>query len=168
MPNYTLARVSGAHTVAPRLVIPLRILERTVEGLRARSNRWRESACVWTGSRDSRITDVLFYHELANDRATRFSLELPEQAKFALYERLAQRQEALLALLHTHPDDGVDLSPVDQRNQVSSRVGFWSIVLPYYGVRDWRIEEIGFHMRCDRGWRRLDVSEVQTCLLVED
>ena len=109
----------------------------------------------------------MFHHELADDRATPFSLELPEAAKFALYERLGARGEALLSLLHTHPAAGVGLSHVDQRNQLSSRVGFWSIVLPYYGVRDWRFEEIGFHVRCDRGWRRLEVTEAQQCLRVE-
>lgn len=167
MSNDPLARVSAPHTLAPRLIIPATLLLRTVEGLRARSNGWRESACVWTGNRDGRVTDVLFHHELAHDRVTRLSLELPEAAKFVLYERLGKRGEALLALLHTHPDDGVDLSPVDQRNQLSSRVGFWSIVFPYYGARDWQIEETGFHVRCDRGWRRLDVTEVRERLHVE-
>ena len=168
MPHDPLARVPAAHTLAPSLIVPRSLLQRTVEGLRARSNRWRESACVWTGARDGRgVTDVLFHHQLADDRATRFSLELPETAKFALYERLGKRNEALLALLHTHPGDGVELSLVDQRNQLSSRVGFWSIVLPYYGVLDWQTEDIGFHVRCDRGWRRLDVTEVQERLHVE-
>jgi len=109
----------------------------------------------------------VFHHDLADDRATRFSLELPETAKFALYERLQGRGEALLALLHTHPDHHVGLSLVDQRNQLSSRVGFWSIVLPYYAVRDWRPEEIGFHVRCDLGWRRLNPTQVQERLHVE-
>ena len=122
---------------------------------------------MWTGSRDGRVSDVVFHHEMADDRATAFSLELPEREKFALYEKLGRRGDALLSLLHTHPDDGVELSPVDQRNQLSSRIGFWSIVLPHYGARDWKLEEIGFHVRCDRGWRRLRLAEVRDRLHVD-
>lgn len=161
-------RVPAARLPAPSLVIPASILQQTVEGLRARSDGRRESACVWTGCRDGRVTVVVFHHELADDRATALSLELPERAKFTLYERLGERGDVLLALLHTHPDDGVELSLVDQRNQLSSRIGFWSIVLPHYGIREWKAEEIGFHVRCNRGWRRLERVEVRDLLRVEE
>jgi hypothetical protein len=136
--------------------VPRHVLERTVSGLRARSAAWRESACVWTGARDGQVTDVHFHHELGDDQATALSLELPEDAKFALYEHLAARGESLLALLHTHPEEWVGLSRIDQRNQVSSRIGFWSIVLPYYAAKNWNQAEVGFHIRCDRGWRRIE------------
>jgi hypothetical protein len=149
------------------LVVPERILWRTLRGLRQRSAGWRESACIWTGGLDGRVTDVAFHHELGDDRGTALSLELPEHAKYALYKRLASRGEALLALLHTHPKDWVDLSWIDQHNQVSSRVGFWSIVLPYYATGDWNLQSTGFHVRCERGWRRLPPVEVKANLIVE-
>lgn len=150
-----------------RLLVPSHVLERTVSGLRARSAGWRESACVWTGTRDGHVRDVLFHHELGDDRATALSLELPEAAKFALYERLAARSESLLSLLHTHPEDWVGLSWIDQRNQVSSRIGFWSIVLPYYAAKDWDQAEVGFHIRCDRGWERLGNEALRERFRVE-
>jgi len=151
-----------------RLVVPRHVLERTVVELRARSAGWRESACVWTGTRDGHVTEVLFHHELGDDQATALSLELPEDAKFALYERLAARSESLLALLHTHPEDWVGLSWIDQRNQVSSRIGFWSIVLPYYAAKDWDEAEIGFHIRCDRGWQRIDGNSLRERFRMEE
>lgn len=144
------------------------LLERTRAGLRARSAGWRESACVWIGSRDGVVRDVVFHHELGDDRGSPLSLELPEDAKYALYDRLERERSALLALLHTHPADWVDLSAVDQRNQVSSRVGFWSIVLPHYGACEWRTGDIGFHRRCHRGWHRLSEDEVQASLSITE
>jgi proteasome lid subunit RPN8/RPN11 len=144
-----------------------------VLGLRARSVGWRESACIWSGTRDAstsvgRVTHVTFHHELADDHATALSLELPEAAKFSLYQHLAAAGDTLLALLHTHPESWVDLSPIDERNQLSSRIGFWSIVLPHYATRAWRVDDTGFHVRCERGWYRLSAAEIEARLAIED
>jgi len=112
------------------------------------------------------VSDVVFHHELGDDCATALSLELPEDAKFALYKRLAARREMLVAMLHTHPESWVGLSWVDQRNQLCSRIGFWSIVLPFYGRKGWQEDEIGFHIRCDVGWRQLGREELRDQFLV--
>lgn len=152
---------------ASRLVVPSTVLARTGAGLRARSAGWRESACIWSGTRDGHVTDVVFHHELGDDRATALSLELPEVAKFALYKRLAARGEILLALLHTHPEDWVGLSPIDARNQLCSRIGFWSIVLPFYGATKWQNAAVGFHIRCDRGWQQLDADALRERFRIE-
>lgn len=149
------ARLSAPSLPASRLVVPARILGQTLAGLRTRSAGWRESACVWSGSRDGRVAEVWFHHELGDDQATALSLELPEAAKFVLYQRVAERGETLLALLHTHPEEWVGLSGIDQRNQLCSRIGFWSIVLPFYGQHSWDEDAVGFHLRCDRGWQQL-------------
>lgn len=160
MPHDPRPRLPATSEAPSRILVPAALLSRTVERLRARSAAWRESACVWAGSRSGHVTGVVFHHELGDDRATALSLELPESGKIALYAQLAARGETLLALLHTHPESWVGLSAVDQRNQVSSRIDFWSIVLPHYAAGDWRLEEVGFHVRCDRGWRQLDHAEV--------
>lgn len=151
------------------LLISRSTVARTHRGLRERSAGFRESACVWIGTRgecEARVTEVLFHHELADDRATALSLELPEHAKFELYQRLAAQGLTVLALLHTHPAEWVGLSPVDQTNQISSRIGFWSIVLPYYGQRPWSHHELGFHVRCAKGWRQLSLQEVGENLVI--
>ena len=172
MSQSALAGLSPAGSTQGRLIVSTTVLKQTVVGLRARSDGWRESACVWSGTRNadqgiSRVTRVTFHHDIADDRATALSLELPEAAKFRLYETLASEKETLLAMLHTHPEDWVDLSEVDARNQLCSRVGFWSIVLPWYGRLKWDALQIGFHERCMRGWRRLAVAEVQRRFSVE-
>lgn len=159
MSHATGSRLSTAATPARRLAVPRGIFQATVVGLRERSAGWRESACVWIGTASGVVQRVTFHHEIADDHATALSLELPEKAKFWLYQQLAREKLRILALLHTHPESWVDLSWIDQQNQISSRVGFLSIVLPFYGKHDWNYDEIGFHVKCDRGWRRIHGQE---------
>jgi proteasome lid subunit RPN8/RPN11 len=159
-------RLSAARASTFLLVVPRRILDETVGELRARSAGWRESACVWAGTRDGGVKQVIFHHHIGDDHAGPLSLELPESAKLDLYARLASGKQFVLALLHTHPEDWVGLSLIDRQNQISSRVGFWSIVLPHYARNEWDAAEIGFHVRADRGWVTLTVDEATQALTV--
>src|SRR5262245_50681644 len=86
-----------AATPASRLTVPLEILQDTVVGLRERSAGWRESACMWIGTASGMVQRVTFHHKIADDRATALSLELPEAAKFALYQQLARDRLRILA-----------------------------------------------------------------------
>jgi proteasome lid subunit RPN8/RPN11 len=168
MPERESSRLQAATIPSASLEVSRLLLDATVEGLRTRSAGWRESACVWSGTRNGKVTSVFFHHELDDDRATALSLELSERAKFSLYETLAAKKEVLLSLLHTHPAKWVGLSEVDQRNQVSSRIGFWSIVLPYYARKPWVNENIGFHIRCDPGWHQLSQGELRDRFRITD
>jgi proteasome lid subunit RPN8/RPN11 len=154
------------------LILPIRLFITTLEGLRDRSDGWRESAAVWAG-RIERETDwlaerVYFHHELCDDRAGPLSLQLSEEGKFRLYRELAEFELRPIALIHTHPQGWVDLSEVDQRNQLSSRIGFWSLVVPWYGRGPWVIETIGVHTRAEEGWYRLQLDETSRRMIIED
>jgi hypothetical protein len=161
-------RISAARTIANCILVPRTIVSATVQGLRQRSDGWRESACVWIGDYDGRVRHTVFHHEVADDKANALSLELPEKAKFSLYQQLARDKQRVLALLHTHPDRWVGLSWIDQQNQISSRIGFLSIVLPDYGSVNWDVDAIGFHVKCERGWSRLTTSEVHATLKIDE
>lgn len=127
----------------------------TMLGLAKRSAGWRESAAIWAGSVDGEnavASAVFFHHDLCDDRSGPLSLSLSERAKFDLYQTLAGRGMKLVALIHTHPDDWVGLSHVDQRNQICSRIGFWSLVVPFYGEHPWELRTLGVHIRTDSGW----------------
>lgn len=159
-------RLSTTKTTISRRLVPRSVIETTLRELRSRSAGWRESAAIWAGNRDGTVKQVLFHHQLADDRGGPLSLELPETAKFDLYRKLASEDQILLALLHTHPAAWVGLSAIDQQNQLSSRVGFWSIVLPHYGRCTWNKREIGFHVRGERGWTTLRTEEVGQCMSI--
>lgn len=138
-----------------RLVIPEALFELTLARLTERSAGWRESAAIWTGKLegdDALASEVLFHHELCDDQAGPLFLELTEQAKFDLYRRLAARKRKLVGMIHTHPEDWVELSPVDASNQLCSRLGFWSLVAPWYGSPPWDLGAFGVHARANSGW----------------
>lgn len=147
------------------LTIPRRLFQHTLQTLRARSAGWRESGAIWSGSVDAderiwRAERVNFHHDLGDDAAGPFRLELAEGAKFALYRELQDAGLRLIALIHTHPDVDVDHSPIDARNQICGRVGFWSLVVPSYGLGQTSVHTFGVHRRLDRGWYRLTDAEV--------
>jgi hypothetical protein len=127
----------------------------TLVHLAERSAGWRESAAIWTGQLegdDAFASDVLFHHELCDDQAGPLFLELTERAKFDLYRRLAACKKKLVGMIHTHPEDWVELSRVDKGNQLCSRIGFWSLVVPWYGSPPWDLDAMGVHVRVDSGW----------------
>jgi proteasome lid subunit RPN8/RPN11 len=149
-----------------RLFVCDHLFESTFSMLEHRSDGCRESAAVWAGSIDENDDEwtadcVYFHHELCEDRATALSLELSETAKFHLYEELSRRRKRLVALLHTHPAEWVGLSDIDARNQISSRIGFWSIVVPWYGRRPWNVKTLGIHTRQDPGWYRVPEIDIE-------
>jgi proteasome lid subunit RPN8/RPN11 len=154
-----------------RLNIRARLFDETLRKLQERSGGKRESAAIWSGRRqaDTWETDRAdFHHELCDDRATALSLELSEAAKFRLYEALARLRLQLVALIHTHPAEWVDLSEVDRENQVCSRIGFWSFVVPNYGNPPWRLSKMGIHIRTEEGWYRLNKTETDQMVRIQD
>ncbi len=152
------------------LKVPRRLFEDTMLELESRSAGWRESAAVWAGSVREGVWQadlVRFHHHLCDDSASALSIELTEEAKLALYEELAALGLRLVALIHTHPKDWVGLSQIDEANQICSRLGFWSLVAPWYGRTPWGTAFIGVHVRCDDGWYQLKPWEVSERVNIE-
>lgn len=140
-------------------------MDETLKELRARSEGWRESAALLCGRvvGSQWIAEIVkFHHQLCDDRGRPRSIHLTEAAKFQLYEELNRLHLRLIAGIHTHPEDWVDLSWIDQQNQVCSRKGFWSIVVPWYGREAWLIEGMGVHIRTSDGWGRLTPDQIKT------
>jgi hypothetical protein len=144
-------------------MVPKQLFEETMRELETRSNGRRESAAVWAGTvKDGlwKAEVVRFHHHLCDDSASALSIELTEEAKFALYEELAALNLRLVALIHTHPEDWVGLSQIDEENQICSRRGFWSLVAPWYGRAPWNKASLGVHIRTDDGWYELNQLQV--------
>lgn len=95
-------------------------------------------------------------------------MELSEDAKFHLYQELNQRGLKLVGMIHTHPEDWVELSPVDKRNQLCSRIGFWSLVVPWYGQQPWHLPEMGIHARSATGWEQFTGEEILKRIILRE
>lgn len=156
---------SGIRTPASesrRLILPRALFRRTWQGLRSRSDGERESAAVLVGHVVGRVAyavDIYFHQELDDDHAGPLSVQLSEAGKIRLYAELSSRNLKIAALIHTHPARWVGLSWIDERNQICSRVGVLSIVVPNYGRTSASIRRCGVHVRTDTGWMRLSPAD---------
>ncbi|MFC0541941.1 hypothetical protein [Kutzneria chonburiensis] len=74
-------------------------------------------------------------------------------------ERAGEHFEALgvvrLAQVHTHGNDFVDHSHIDDRRAYSQRAGALSIVLPWHAAGRPTLWQSGIHLREPAGWRRV-------------
>ncbi|HEY6329643.1 MAG TPA: hypothetical protein VI756_09900 [Blastocatellia bacterium] len=151
--------------------MPTGLYTETLQEIRKRSGGRRESGAVWGGLpgplQDEQTASRLYmFHDLCDDAARRGYVELSEQAKFLLYRALASEGLRVVAAIHTHPTRWVGLSATDRRNQITSRVGSWSIVVPRYGRRPWKLTDMGVHLRTDDGWRQIPSVDIQNHFLV--
>jgi proteasome lid subunit RPN8/RPN11 len=162
--EFTNARLPPPASLDTRLSIPKQIWESTLTELRERSAGWRESAAIFCGRvihSEWTVETVRFHHHLCDDRGRPLSIRLTESAKYELYRELNRLGLRLIAGIHTHPEDWVDLSWIDQQNQLCSRRGFWSIVVPWYAEQSWEVVAMGAHIRTLEGWCRLTTEQVQ-------
>lgn len=147
-----------------RLIVPRSLWTRTLAMLERYSAGERESAAVLLGSRSSsglqHACEVVGYHDLGPTEATAVSLHLSEAGKHQLYRITEQRGLSLLAALHTHPSTWVGLSAVDRANRLSSRRGFWSIVVPNFAQPPWDLDAMGFHIRDDSDWLHVPPANI--------
>jgi hypothetical protein len=158
-------------TGAARLLISRTLFEATLSKLAERSEGLRESAGIWVGTMsgdDATVTNVYLHHELCDDRGSALSLELSEDAKFALYRTLAASGLKLIALIHTHPEEWVGLSWIDEQNQICSRIGLYSLVVPWYGRKPWELASLGVHLRGDSGWQQIPASQISRHLIISE
>jgi proteasome lid subunit RPN8/RPN11 len=163
-------RILPTELASNRLVIPRIIFNDTLAELQKRSEGERESAATFSGNIVDELWEVSrvdFHHDLCDDEASALSIRMSEDAKLALYEDLAAAKLKLVATIHTHPAKWVGLSEVDRRNQISSRTGFWSLVVPNYGTPPWILDELGVHIRTPLGWYSLKEHEISQMVFIK-
>ena len=178
VPEFSSRATESSHTRLPppasldtRLSIPKQIWKNTLIELRERSAGWRESAAIFCGrvtGPEWTVESVRFHHHLCDDRGRPLSIRLTESAKYRLYDDLNRLGLRLIAGIHTHPEDWVDLSWIDQQNQLCSRRGFWSVVVPWYAEQSWELDTIGIHIRTLEGWCRLTNEQVEQHVRIAD
>lgn len=162
----------GAAPLRREIVLSTALLNETWRGLRRRGDGRRESMCVWPGRRVPRrqiVTGVIFLDDLPGTSATETSYTVSPEASGALFRQLDAMGCDIVAALHTHPGDAVDLSPADRASPLEYRVGFLSIVIPGFADGAPALDRIGVHEYVGDGeWRTLAAAEIAARLIVED
>src|ERR1700690_1422905 len=106
-------RLSAPASLETELIVSRGLLDETLKELQGRSDGWRESAALLCGrvvGSQWIAETVKFNHQVFHDRGRPRSIHLTEAAKFQLYEELNSLHLRLIAGIHTHPEDWVDLS----------------------------------------------------------
>lgn len=144
----------------------------TWEGLQCRSAGQVESACVWLGPRSNTTQvalEAVFLDDLPGTIGRRLQHRTSRQAVAMLLEVARQKQLSIVADLHTHPSDWVDLSDVDQEHPIEYRVGLIALVLPSFAIGAPDLARTGVHEYLGNGkWSTLSVEERNTRFILEE
>lgn len=133
----------------PPVYVPASLWARTWRGLRDRGAGRRESAAVWSGTRDDtgeRAVDVLFLDDLPGVRAHALQHCVPRSATAALFRELRARGHVIVGDVHTHPGAWVDLSLTDQEHPIEYRVGLLAVVIPHFAKGSPDETGVGIHV----------------------
>ncbi len=148
------------------LFVPLELWQRTWLGLRARGDGQREAACVWAGEssdREERVSEVIFLDDLPGVESFALQHRTTRTATAVLFEQLREKRLSIVADLHTHPEEWVDLSWVDKAHPIEYRPGLTALVLPGYATGAPSLDETGVHIYLGDGqWRRLRESQAKS------
>lgn len=139
-------------------------------GLRARGDGKREAACVWSGRRSPSgdiAQSVTFLDDLPGVRAGELYHRPSRQTIEALFNVLRERQEIIVADIHTHPGEWVDLSITDAAHPIEFRRGLPAMIIPYYAQAEPTLEGLGLHEYIGDGvWAKLAPEEIRRIILI--
>jgi hypothetical protein len=148
-----------------RYALPLHVVLKTESYLRGLGKKQVEGIAYWTGTfngDEALVNDAIFPHEYQEGLSDYSSGHVDLQTAFAIGRLLHERKQYLLIQLHTHPFEAFH-SGIDDLRPISHRVGFVSIVIPYFAkdpmkdLSTWKVYEY----RGKGRWRAIRLSEVK-------
>lgn len=147
-----------------RFTIPMAVLTRTVELLAEPGTQGYEGSALWLGrvitGSSAEVTKVHRPEQMSYATTAGLAVTLTEQGLTDLITSLAV-DEIVLARLHTHGNDDVDHSEVDDRNLVVAHPGAVSIVVPLFAANGIDLTSCGVHVLSEtHRWHRLTAAEI--------
>lgn len=117
------------------VVITDDIFIKTIDQLKKIGEEHKEGIAYWSGILDSNkamIQNVIFANEYPEFYNEQYFANVSLGTSFKIGEKIHERDEILFAQVHTHPAEAFH-SFVDNNHPISHRVGFLSVVIPYFG-----------------------------------
>lgn len=152
--------------------VSLQLWTSTWNGLQERCAGGNEAACVWLGSRDSdaeRALEVVYLDDLPGTVGYRLQHRTSRVAVSMMLELARDKKMSIVADLHTHPSDWVDLSEVDRANPIEYRIGLLALVLPSCALGLADIGRTGVHEYTGSGnWKTFGPDEHAMRVVIED
>ncbi len=149
---------------ASRFTVPASVIEATGELLAGPGAKGFEASVVWLGrvldAANAEVTAVRRPEQAAYATAAGLAVLLIENGLTELIASLGEG-EVVLGRLHTHGNDDVAHSPVDDANLVVSHPGAVSIVVPRFAAEGIDVPSCGVHVLSERHrWFRLTPADV--------
>jgi hypothetical protein len=152
------------------IIVAQQLWIETWYGLRTRGKGRSETACIWAGKRSTSgdiVHSVTFLDDLPGVHAGARYHQVSRVTIEALFKLLRERNEMIVADIHTHPSDWVDLSPTDSEHPIEFRRGLPAMIIPNFAMFEPTLEGLGLHEYIgDGAWRSLDQEEIQQTLKI--
>jgi len=151
--------------------VPSTIFKKTVENFRQAGLDHKESIAYWTGKLEEQravIKHVIFaddYQEFNNEE---LFAQMPLSATLKIGELIHQQNEILIAQVHSHPFEAFH-SFIDDQNPISHRIGFFSIVVPFFGENVTNLLSCKtFEYLGNSKWNELKDNELESRFTMEE
>jgi proteasome lid subunit RPN8/RPN11 len=135
-------------TTDRQLVVSADVWSSTWLGLRERGQGQRETASVWLGKKTGTIEHAhvaVFLDDLPGTVGRRLQHRTSRTAIDMLLARARELGMVIVADIHTHPADWVDLSDTDRLHPIEYRIGLLALVLPDFAASRPDLQRVGVH-----------------------
>jgi hypothetical protein len=145
------------------LEIPRSIFNSTIQNLQENGLQDKEGIAFWTGTLNdttAQIKNVIFADSYPEFENQELFARVPLMASFKIGESIHQRNEKLFVQIHSHPFEAFH-SFVDNKYPISHKIGFLSIVVPYFGKNVIDLSQCKVYEYLGNGkWKELSQKEV--------
>lgn len=139
------------------------VFQKTLKELRKVGEKNKEGIAYWSGTlneTNATIKNVMFADEYPEFYNEELFASVSLDMSFKIGEKIHQREEILFAQVHTHPFEAFH-SYVDDTYPISHRIGFFSIVIPYFGKNISSLLQCKiFEYKGKAKWHELDKDEI--------
>lgn len=140
------------------------VFQSTLEELRKVGDKNKEGIAYWSGTLNeskATIKNVIFADEYPEFHNEELFASVSLDMSLKIGEKIHQREEILFAQVHTHPFEAFH-SFVDDTYPISHRIGFFSIVIPYFGKNINSLLQCKiFEYEGKAKWHKLDEDEIK-------
>ncbi len=153
-----------------RFTVPAAVVKDSVDLLAEPGAAGYEGSVLWIGElRDrasAQVTRVYRPEQMAFAGEAGLAVEVTERGLTDLISSLSG-DEVVLGRLHTHGNDDVAHSSLDDRNLIVAHAGALSIVVPWFAFDGIDLVRCGVHILSSvHRWRRLPPSETSERFMI--
>lgn len=151
--------------------IPKSLFDDTIKNLQRSGLEDKEGIAYWTGKlndQDAEIKNLIVADEYSEFENRELFAKIPLSSAYKIGELIHQRNEILFAQIHSHPFEAFH-SFVDDNYPISHRIGFLSIVVPYFGRDVHDLQRCAIYEYLGNAeWKKLTEKEIASRFIIEE